>query len=153
IIGLLLVGLPFYDRSVDRRPWKRPLSVGLFAGVLVALGALGAVSHREDMRNPGVAAQLRKQQADTRQFMKAKFEAELSGGSLVAANVALSNPEATQGKAIFERESCNACHGDNGTGTAAGPKLIGVGEKYDSSQLKSLLRQPTTKMTSGGMPA
>ena len=152
MIGLLLVGLPFYDRSLERRPWKRPISVGLFSGGLMALVVLGIVSHREDMCNPGVAAQLQKQREDTTQFMTAKFDPELSGGSLLAQNVALSNPEAAEGKAIFERESCNACHGEGGLGTAAGPKLIGVSEKYDSSRLETLLRRPTEKMTAGGMP-
>jgi ubiquinol-cytochrome c reductase cytochrome b subunit len=152
IVGLLLVGVPFFDRSVERRPWKRPISVGLFTAILVALAALGLVSHREDIHNPGVAAQLQKQHEETVEFMNAKFEPELSGGSLVAQNIALANPEATEGKAIFERESCNACHGDNGSGSAAGPKLIGVGGKYQSSQLESVLRRPTEKMTAGGMP-
>ena len=152
IVGLLLVGLPFYDRSLERRPWKRPISVGVFTGILITLGALGVVSQRQDRHNPGVATQLRKQREDAVEFMKAKFEPELSGASLVAQNAALVNPEATQGKAIFERESCNACHGDNGVGTVAAPKLIGVGEKYDSSQLESLLHKPTEKMTAGGMP-
>ena len=84
-------------------------------------------------------------------FMKAKFEPELSGGSLVAQNVALANPQAAEGKAIFEKEGCNACHGDNGIGTSAGPKLIGVGSKYDAKKLEALLRGPTEKMTLGGM--
>jgi ubiquinol-cytochrome c reductase cytochrome b subunit len=152
VLGLLLVGLPFFDRSLERRPWKRPISVGLFTIILLGLGGLGVASHREDMRNPGVAAQLKKQQEDTANFMNAKFEPELSGGSLVAQNAALANPEATQGKAIFERESCNACHGDNGIGTAAASKLIGVGQKYDGPKLESLLRKPNEKMSEGGMP-
>src|SRR5438093_10163594 len=84
ILGLLLVGLPFFDRSLERRPWKRPISVGLFTIIFLGLGGLGFASHREDMRNPGVAAQLKTQHEGTIQFMKAKFEPELSGGSLVA---------------------------------------------------------------------
>jgi len=151
ILGLLLLGLPFFDRSLERRPWKRPLSVGLFTIIFVALGGLGFVSHREDMRNPGVATQLRTQHEETMQFMKAKFEPELSGGSLMAQNAALANPEATKGKAIFEREGCNACHGDNGIGTSAAGKLIGVGSKYDATKLEALLHSPTDKMTLGGM--
>jgi ubiquinol-cytochrome c reductase cytochrome b subunit len=153
ILGLLLVGLPFFDRSLERRPWKRPISVGLFSIVFLGLGALGFESHRQDMRDPGVAAQLKTQRSDTEDFMKQKFEPELSGGSLVAANAALVNPEAAKGKAIFEREGCNACHGDNGIGTAIAPKLIGVGTKYDESKIESLLHKPTEKMTAGGMPA
>jgi ubiquinol-cytochrome c reductase cytochrome b subunit len=153
ILGLLLVGLPFFDRSLERRPWKRPISVGLFTIILMGLGALGFISHREDMRNPGVAVQLKSQNEDTLQFMKAKFEPELSGASLVAQNAALANPEATKGKVIFEREGCNACHGDNGIGTSAAPKLIGVASKFDAAKIETLLRNPTEKMTSGGMTA
>src|SRR5437899_2025452 len=153
ILGLLVVGLPFFDRSLERRPWKRPISVGLFTIIFLGLGGLGFASHREDMRNPGLAAQLRTQHEETVQFMKAKFEPELSGGSLVAQNAALANPEAAKGKAIFEREGCNACHGDNGIGTSAGPKLIGIGSKYEAPKLEALLRSPNEKRTSGGMPA
>jgi ubiquinol-cytochrome c reductase cytochrome b subunit len=152
IVGLLLVGLPFFDRSLERRPWKRPISVGLFAVVLLGLAALGVISHRQDMRNPGVAAQLRSQQEATKEFMSAKFEPELSGGSLVAQNTALANPEAAKGKEIFEGQGCNACHGDNGAGTAAAPKLVGVSAKYDAAKLEELIRHPTAKMTAGGMP-
>ena len=60
VVGLFLVGLPLYDRSLERRPWKRPVSVGLFTATLIALGALGIVSHREDMRNPGGRGATRK---------------------------------------------------------------------------------------------
>ena len=152
IVGLLLVGLPFFDRSLERCPWKRPISVGLFAIVLLSLAALGFISHREDMRNPGVAAQLKAQREATKEFMSAKFEPELSGASLVAKNVALANPEATKGKQIFEAQGCNACHGDNGIGTAAAPKLVGIHAKYDPAKLQALLINPTAKMTTGGMP-
>jgi ubiquinol-cytochrome c reductase cytochrome b subunit len=153
IIGLLLVGLPFLDRSLERRPWKRPVSVGLFTIILLGLGALGLISHREDMRNPGVAAQLKAQREATKEFMAAKFEPELSGASLIAQNTALANPAAAKGKEIFETQGCNACHGDNGIGTAAAPKLTGAGAKHDAAKLQALLVKPTAKMTEGGMPA
>jgi quinol-cytochrome oxidoreductase complex cytochrome b subunit len=96
ILGLLLVRLPFFDHSLERRPWKRPISVGLFTIILLSLGVLGFASHREDKRNPGVAAQLRMQHQEAMQLMKAKFEPELPGGSLKAQNAALANPEATK---------------------------------------------------------
>lgn len=152
IVGLLLVGLPFFDRSLERRPWKRPMSVGVFSMILLGLGALGAISHHQDLSSPGVAAQLKAQHDATEEFMRTKFEPELSGGSLAAQNAALANPDAAKGKEIFEGQSCNACHGDNGVGTAAAPKLIGVGQKYSSSQIEALLHNPTAKMTQGGMP-
>ena len=153
IIGLLLVGLPFYDRSLERRPWKRPVSVGAFTAVFLGLGTLGFISHREDMHNPGVAAQLERQRIDAAQFMHAPFEPELSGKPVIAQSAAAMNPQVDQGKAIFERESCNACHGDNGVGSAAAPKLTGVGAKFDAARLESLLRKPSNMMSAGGMPA
>jgi ubiquinol-cytochrome c reductase cytochrome b subunit len=152
ILGLLLVGLPFFDRSLERRPWKRPISVGLFTVVLLGLGALGMISHRGDMRNPGVAAQLKAQREATKEFMNTKFEPELSRGSLVAQNTELANPEAAKGKDIFQAQACNACHGDEGVGTAAAPKLTGIGAKYDAAKLQALLLHSTPKMTAGGMP-
>ena len=72
---------------------------------------------------------------------------------MAAQNAALSNPDAAKGKKLSEGQSCNACHGDSGLGTAAAPKLVGVGQKYNATQIESLLRRPTEKMTQGGMPA
>ena len=51
----------------------------------------------------------------------------------------------------FEAKSCNACHGDGGVGTPAGAKLISIGAKLPPDKLAAVLRQPTEKMTAGGM--
>jgi ubiquinol-cytochrome c reductase cytochrome b subunit len=152
IVALLFVALPFLDRRGERRPWKRPIALSIYAVIFAGLGVLGAVSHRNDRRDPAVASQLKKQQEDVDSFMKAPFEPELAGSSLVAANVALANPLAAKGKAIFEEQGCNACHGDGGIGSPAAPKLIGVGTKYPDEKLEALLKHPTSKMTEGGMP-
>jgi mono/diheme cytochrome c family protein len=71
--------------------------------------------------------------------------------SLAAVNVALANPLAAKGRDIYEQQSCNACHGDNGIGSAAGPKLVGVGNKFDSQKLEALLKRPSAAMTQEGM--
>jgi ubiquinol-cytochrome c reductase cytochrome b subunit len=152
-VALLFVALPFLDRRPERRPWKRPAAVTIYAIIFIGLGVLGGLSHRNDLRDPAVASQLAKQHEDVVSFMKAPFEPELAGSSLAAANVALANPLAAKGKDIFEQQGCNACHGDGGVGTAAAPKLIGVGAKYDGAKLEALLKQPNSKMTAGGMPA
>ena len=44
--------------------------------------------------------------------MRKPFEPELSSATLAAANLALADPRAAKGKATFESQSCNACHGD-----------------------------------------
>src|SRR5207237_7305937 len=44
VIAVLFAGLPFIDRSKERRPWRRPLSVGGLAIVTPALAAPGTQS-------------------------------------------------------------------------------------------------------------
>jgi mono/diheme cytochrome c family protein len=56
-----------------------------------------------------------------------------------------------QGAQIYQAQSCNACHGDAGTGTPAAVKLSGIHERMSSDQLASLLKSPNARMTSGGM--
>ncbi len=149
--AVLFFLLPFLDRSLERRPWKRPIAVGAFGIAFGTIVTLGVLSYRGDARDPGVAAQLNKQREETRQFMHARFEPELSQASLTAANVALSNPLAAKGKEIFEGQSCNSCHGDNGIGTAAGPKLVRVSARIPAKKLALILRNPTPDMAAGGM--
>jgi mono/diheme cytochrome c family protein len=66
--------------------------------------------------------------------------------------VTLADPMAAKGKTVFEGQSCNACHGDGGVGTAAAPALIGIGAKVSPDQVAEIFRHPTAKMTAGGMP-
>jgi ubiquinol-cytochrome c reductase cytochrome b subunit len=153
IIGLLLVGLPFFDRSLERRPWKRPVSVGLFAAVFLALGFFGVQSHREDSSNPGVTAQIQKQKQQEEDFMKQPFQPESVVAGVVAAPTGSLSGAAAGGQKLFVDQSCSACHGEAGVGGGVGPKLIGVGKKYDVKKLESLLKAPSAAMTAGGMPA
>jgi ubiquinol-cytochrome c reductase cytochrome b subunit len=152
ILVLAVLAVPFLDRSIERRPWKRPISMGAYAFVLFTLIGLGLRSEHQDKHDPSVAQQLAKQEQEEKDYMRKPFEPELSAASLAAANVALADPLAAKGKTIFEAQSCNACHGDGGVGTAAAPALIGVGAKYPSDQLAQLLKHPNEKMTAGGMP-
>ena len=148
ILGLMLVGLPFFDRSLERRPWKRPWSVGAFAAVFIALAFFGVQSHREDLKNPGVADQLQKQREREEEFMKEPFQPEVAGASMGGAPT---DPLAGKGQSLFTAQGCNSCHGENGAGTAAAPKLTGIGKKDDPARLESLLKSPTTAMQLGGM--
>lgn len=151
IVIALFVGLPFIDRRLERRPWKRPVAVGVFALIFLSLAVLGALSYRDDRRDPGIAEQIARQREETEQFMRATFEPEMAGASHTAAKVALADPLVAKGKAIYEEQSCNACHGDNGEGLPAGPKLVGIGAKLPPDKLVAVLKQPTAKMTEGGM--
>jgi ubiquinol-cytochrome c reductase cytochrome b subunit len=153
ILALMVVSLPFLDRSAERRPWKRPIAMGAYAFVLFSLIGLGWRSYYLDAHDAGVAQQLAKQRAEEEEYSRKPFEPELSSASLVAANVALADPLAAKGKTIFEAQSCNACHGDGGIGTAAAPALVGVGAKLSADQIAELILHPNAKMTAGGMPA
>ena len=155
IPGILIAGiiaLPFLDRSVERRPWKRPVAMTAYAVVALSLIGLAMRSHYLDRTDAGVAQQLAKQDAEEKSYMSRPFEPELSSASLAAANVSLGDPQAAKGKSVFEAQTCNACHGDGGVGTAAGPALVGVGAKFSVEQMQHLLSHPTEKMTAGGMP-
>jgi len=152
VLVLAIIALPFLDRSIERRPWKRPVAIAAYAFVLFMLLGLGLRSQYLDKHDPGVAQQLAKQKTEEEEYMRKPFEPELSSASLLAANVALADPLAAKGKTIFEAQSCNACHGDGGVGTAAGPALVGIAAKLPPDRVAELLKRPTTKMTAGGMP-
>jgi mono/diheme cytochrome c family protein len=147
-----MVALPFFDRSVERRPWKRPIAMGSYGFVLFALVGLGLRSQYLDSHDPSVAQQLAKQKSEEQEYMRKPFEPELSSATLAAANAALADPQAAKGKEIFESQSCNACHGDSGVGTAAAPALLGISAKFSTEQLADLFKHPTVKMAAGGMP-
>ncbi len=152
VLVLAIIALPFLDRSIERRPWKRPIAMGSYAFVMFVLVGLGLRSQYIDKHDAGVAQQLAKQKADESEYMHKPFEAELSSASLAAANTALADPLAAKGKTIFEANSCNACHGDGGVGSAAAPALVGISAKFSAEKIAELFKHPTNKMTAGGMP-
>ena len=151
-VALGIVGLPFLDRRVERRPWKRPVAMVAYVFVVFSLIGLGLRSQYLDRHDPGVVQQLVKQNAEEEAYASKPFEPELSSASLVAVNVTLADPLAAKGKSIFEGQFCNACHGDGGVGTAAAPPLVGMNKKFSPDQLAELFKHPTAKMNAGSMP-
>jgi len=151
VLAALFVGLPFYDKKIQRHPLRRPLAVGIFSAVLCGIFYLGFQSYYGDTHDAAIARQLKRQQDDTESFMKAKFEPEMSGAALMTANAALANPEAVKGRAFFESEGCSSCHGEHGEGSPVAPKLTIVHAKYDRGQLTELLHAPNKAMREGGM--
>ena len=85
ILALIFAALPFLDRRLERRPWRRPIVVGAFLLFLIAYTSLGVASYRDDRRDPGVAAQMQKQDEDTKSFMRQPFIPEAAAGSASAA--------------------------------------------------------------------
>ena len=150
VLALIFAALPFLDRRLERRPWRRPIVVGAFLLFLIAYTSLGVASYRDDRRDPGVAAQMQKQDEDTKNFMRQPFVPEAAAGSASAA-LSAADPEVLKGLALFQANSCSSCHGDGGAGTAAAGPLTGVRQKYTDPQLAALLHSPDIKMTAGGM--
>ena len=129
--------VPFIDRRLERRPWRRPFAVGIFLLILACFVGMGLMSVRDDRRDPSIAKQVAKQREDTEHFMREPFEPEAaaSSGSASAVNVAIADPLAAAGKKVYESESCDACHGENGVGTNAGPKLAGATAQKSAEEL------------------
>lgn len=156
VLALLFFLLPFLDRGLERRPWRRPIPLLGVAMVLVATVFLGVKSHLDDSRDPTTASQIVRQDQQEAAYSKAPFEPYMeSPGGLVhgLAVSAPANPLIAQGRGIFEANGCSGCHGDSGSGTSVGPSLVGVTSRYPSDQLASLLRNPNAKMRAGRMPA
>ncbi len=153
LVGLLFL-LPFLDRGIERRPWRRPIPVGAVGIVVFGLIWLGIKSHLDDMHDPATASQLARQDQEQDDYFHKPFEpyrmASLTGPLTVAHAL---SPEAVKGKALFEAGGCNACHGDAGVGGPIGPALTQISSKYPSAQIALLLKNPTPKMRAGGMPA
>jgi ubiquinol-cytochrome c reductase cytochrome b subunit len=151
LTAILIVALPFFDRRLERRPWRRPFAVGIYLAIMATLMVFGWLSRHEDRLDPAIAKQVAKQDEETKQFMREPFEPEAAANSLSAPAVVVLDPLAAAGKKIFDGESCDACHGENGVGTAAAPKLTGATAQKPADELSNLLRHPTAKMLAGEM--
>lgn len=149
VVALLFLLVPFLDRGSKRYLRARKAPIFCFAFILTALFALGARSYYEDEKDPGVADQLARQEAAAKAYLKAPFEPVISGSHLDAAAPAKADPH--PGKALYEKQACNICHGERGEGSAAAPKLTGLAARYKKEELAKLLQVPTDRMQKGGM--
>jgi mono/diheme cytochrome c family protein len=61
--------------------------------------------------------------------------------------------EGVRGKALFEHNRCESCHGVDGlNGTVAAPGLAGMASMLPASVLDNLLQHHSTQMKNGNMP-
>ena len=157
ILALLFFLLPFLDRGLERRPWRRPIPLLGVAIVLVGAAFLGVKSHLDYSRDPTTAAQIARQDQQEEAYSKAPFEPYAESSGAVAPGQATSvpvNPLVAQGRGIFEANGCSGCHGEHRpSGTPVAPSLVGVTSRYPSDELASILRSPTAKMRAGRMPS
>ncbi len=153
ILALLFFLMPFLDRKLERRPWRRPIPLLSVAIVLVGMIFLGFRSHLDDLRDHSVAAQLAFQDNQERDYTKAPFHPRMESVSGPALSSGPVNPLIVKGKGIFDAQGCSGCHGDSGTGTATAPSIVGITSKYPLPQLTNLLHHPNAQMLAGHMPA
>ena len=153
IVAALFAGLPFIDRGPERRPWRRPFTIGGFAVVMLALVALGVQSRVQDAGDQAVARQLGVQRDAVEAFMQQPFEPEVTAGSVKVENAALVDPIVAHGQQVYGTQACDACHGGDGHGSDSAPTLVGTAAKYPNGQLKQLIKTPNAKMSDGGMQA
>ncbi|MEO6802653.1 MAG: hypothetical protein ABI197_05325 [Granulicella sp.] len=118
LLAVVFAAAPFLDRRLERRPWKRPISVGAFFLFLVCYIGLGIASYHDDYSDKSMAAQMHLQNEASRTYM-APFVPEAAAGTIPASLVS-ADPLVVKGHALFESQPCNSCHGEGGIGTAAG---------------------------------
>lgn len=156
VIAACFFLLPFLDRSLERRPWRRPIPVLAVAIVLAGTIFLGIKSHTDDEHDPTTAAQLRLQEKQEAEYTAAPFEPyiESPGGTgPLALPIGPVDPLVSRGRGVFQAHGCSGCHGDVGLGTTVAPSLKGVTMKYAGPQLEGLLHNPNAAMRAGHMPA
>ncbi len=126
---LLLLFLPWLDRSIHRSPLRRPVTTGLTTAFL--LMALFLTYKGATAPKPPTAAVTERAKAE---------------------RLALS-PEVQKGIQVYEEQGCAACHTIRGSGGAAGPNLSKVGRRRDVNWLKNFITDPTTVDPNTEMPA
>ncbi len=155
IPGLLAAAfflLPFLDRKLERRPWRRPIPVLAVAFVVVGMVYLGAKSRMDDARDPSAAAQIALQDKQEQAYSTAPFVPYVaSPGGTIPAGPA--NPVVAEGRGIFESHGCSGCHGEAGVGGGIAPSLVAITQKIPEAQLVALLQHPSDAMRAGKMPA
>ena len=153
ILALLFFLMPFLDRKLERRPWRRPIPLLAVSFVLVGMVFLGFKSHLDDLHDHSIAIQLAFQEKQSEDYTKAPFipTLESSNGQPVAAGPV--DPLVAKGAAIFNAKGCSGCHGQMGTGTALAPSLVGITAKYPLPQITALLHHPNARMLAGHMPS
>ncbi len=156
LLAMLFFLMPFLDRKLERRPWRRPIPVLAVAFVMLGVIYFGVKSEWDDQHDAAVSSQLAKQDQQEQAYTAAPFEpyVESPGGTgPLALPTGPVNPLVAHGKGIFQAHGCSGCHGVSGMGSSAAPTLVGVTTKFPEVQLIGLLHDPSAKMRAGHMPA
>ena len=125
---LVLLFLPWLDRSIHRAPQRRPWTTGFATAVLVMAGFLTYKGATAPVPISAVAAN----------------QAQMEARALPAL--------ARRGLQVYEEQGCAACHVVRGAGGAGGPDLTRVGRERDEAWLKRFIPNPSATNASSEMP-
>ncbi|MGI8800767.1 MAG: c-type cytochrome [Solirubrobacteraceae bacterium] len=127
ICMIMLFLLPFFDRTPERRPWRRPIAT--LSGIMV-IAVMGLLTYQ------GAVAG-----APTTIDMKTPPEVVALGPTTVA--------QFEHGKSVAAQSGCEACHkfGENGN-TGPGPPLTHIGSRVFRDAIARTLVNPTKPMPS-----
>ncbi|MDA8077513.1 MAG: cytochrome b N-terminal domain-containing protein [Nitrospiraceae bacterium] len=138
VLVLLMIALPFVDRTPQRDPFKRPVAMFcglLFAGAVVGLTIIGYLS-------PGVA------EAPIVSSGNASDQAKQT-----AVTAADRQGDARKGSEVFKSSGCSGCHRAGGEGGTIGPELSGKTlSGRDRQWLTDQIRNPRSHFPNTIMP-
>jgi ubiquinol-cytochrome c reductase cytochrome b subunit len=155
LLAMVFFLMPFLDRRLERKPWRRPIPALAVAFVVLGMVYLGTKSRSDDRKNPEIAAQLALQEEQEKAYTAAPFEPFLEspeGAAPTSVSSASASRLVAVGKGVFITCGCIGCHGGTGMGTTAAPSLVGVTHKFREPDLIALLHNPSPKMRAGRMP-
>ena len=121
---ILLIALPFYDRSRERRPSRRP--VAMIAAVLTVI-SMGVLTWKGATATEALGSQL---------VLLVPEWAEEQGFA--------DDPEAVAGAELFAETGCLGCHTymGQGAGNLGAPDLTEVGQTNDAAYFVRYLTNP-----------
>ncbi|HMK61000.1 MAG TPA: cytochrome b N-terminal domain-containing protein [Dissulfurispiraceae bacterium] len=139
VLVLILVILPFIDRSPERNPFMRPVAMAaatVFAIVLIGLTIAGYVS------KPGIHELPTSSAASANSANKPK-----TGLPMMPENIA-------RGATVYRSAGCGGCHSINGSGGTAGPDLSNEGNRdRDRDWFRDQIRNPKSHFPDTIMPS
>jgi len=125
VIGLILIGLPFFAPYGERAPSRRPWAVGSVVLMFIAFLALTYYGWRAPWSPVIVGAN----------------ELPYPSGLIESLS-----PEQQRGSVVFQTYGCRSCHALGGIGGESGPDLTYVGDRYDSATLVQTILRGRNRM-------
>lgn len=126
LVALLLL-LPWLDRGIQRNPFRRPWVCGGVLCLALVAGAFTLIPVLDDLRD---------------QRARARVDRIIPALS----------PPLRAGRGIYERQSCDLCHGIDGSGRPSGPTLFGMAKRRSAAYTAAHIRDPQQHNARSKMP-